>query len=94
MSHPETAYKKVTTHTIQKMKIAGEKISMITAYDYSFAKIFDAAGIDIILVGEIRDKETAKIAVESGLTGQLVFSSLHAIQTRCIKQVKQIGSEK
>ena len=41
MSHLESAYKKVTTNTIQKMKIAGEKISMITAYDYSFAKIFD-----------------------------------------------------
>src|SRR5215510_9165189 len=44
--------KKVTTNTIQKMKQAGEKISMITAYDYSFAKIFDEAGIDIILVGD------------------------------------------
>ena len=46
--------KKVTTNTIQKMKQAGEKISMITAYDYSFAKIFDEAGIDIILVGRQR----------------------------------------
>jgi len=44
--------KKVTTHTLQKMKQTGEKISMITAYDYSFAKIFDAAGIDVILVGD------------------------------------------
>src|ERR1043165_993081 len=44
--------KKVTTNTIQKMKNGGEKISMITAYDYSFAKIFDAAGIDILLVGD------------------------------------------
>ena len=44
--------KKITTHTLQKMKEAGEKISMITAYDFSFAKIFDAAGIDIILVGD------------------------------------------
>ena len=44
--------KKVTTHTLQRMKINGEKISMITAYDYSFAKIFDAAGIDVILVGD------------------------------------------
>jgi len=44
--------KKITTNTLQKMKEAGEKISMITAYDYSFAKIFDAAGIDIILVGD------------------------------------------
>ncbi|MDB5200717.1 MAG: panB [Ferruginibacter sp.] len=44
--------KKITTNTLQKMKAAGEKISMITAYDFSFAKIFDAAGIDIILVGD------------------------------------------
>lgn len=44
--------KKITTNTVQKMKTAGEKISMITAYDFSFARIFDAAGIDIILVGD------------------------------------------
>ncbi len=44
--------KKITTNTLQKMKGAKEKISMITAYDFSFAKIFDAAGIDIILVGD------------------------------------------
>jgi 3-methyl-2-oxobutanoate hydroxymethyltransferase len=44
--------KKVTTHTLQRMKTNGERISMITAYDYSFAKIFDAAGIDVILVGD------------------------------------------
>ncbi|MEJ7627251.1 MAG: 3-methyl-2-oxobutanoate hydroxymethyltransferase [Ferruginibacter sp.] len=44
--------KKITTHTLQKMKSVGEKISMITAYDYSFARIFDNAGIDIILVGD------------------------------------------
>ncbi len=44
--------RKVTTNTLQKMKSSGEKISMITAYDFSFAKLFDAAGIDIILVGD------------------------------------------
>ena len=44
--------KKITTNTLLRMKLVGEKISMITAYDYSFAKIFDAAGIDIILVGD------------------------------------------
>jgi len=44
--------KKVTTNTLQKMKAVGEKISMITAYDFSFARIFDAAGIDVILVGD------------------------------------------
>jgi 3-methyl-2-oxobutanoate hydroxymethyltransferase len=44
--------KKVTTHTLQKMKAAGEKITMLTAYDFSFAKIIDGAGIDVILVGD------------------------------------------
>jgi 3-methyl-2-oxobutanoate hydroxymethyltransferase len=44
--------KKVTTHTLLKMKQQGEKISMITAYDYSFGSIMDAAGIDVILVGD------------------------------------------
>jgi 3-methyl-2-oxobutanoate hydroxymethyltransferase len=44
--------KKVTTNTLQKLKAAGTPISMITAYDFSFARIFDAAGIDVILVGD------------------------------------------
>ena len=47
-----TEIKKVTTHSLLRMKASGEKISMITAYDYSFARIFDAAGIDVILVGD------------------------------------------
>src|SRR5512138_1965169 len=44
--------KKITTHQLQEMKIRGEKISMLTAYDYSMAKIIDRAGIDVILVGD------------------------------------------
>jgi 3-methyl-2-oxobutanoate hydroxymethyltransferase len=44
--------KKVTTNTLQKMKAAGEKITMLTAYDFSFAKIIDGAGIEVILVGD------------------------------------------
>ncbi|MBN8837818.1 MAG: 3-methyl-2-oxobutanoate hydroxymethyltransferase [Sphingobacteriia bacterium] len=44
--------RKITTNTLQKMKANGEKISMITAYDYSFAGIFDKSGIDVILVGD------------------------------------------
>lgn len=47
-----TEVKRITTHTLQKMKASGKKISMITAYDFSFAKIFDGAGIDVILVGD------------------------------------------
>lgn len=44
--------KRVTTHTLQEMKHNGEKISMLTAYDFSLAKIIDSSGIDVILVGD------------------------------------------
>lgn len=44
--------KRVTTHTLQSMKQHGEKISMLTAYDFSMARIFDDAGIDVLLVGD------------------------------------------
>ena len=44
--------RKVTTHTLQEMKRAGEKITMLTAYDYSLAKLVDRGGIDVILVGD------------------------------------------
>ncbi|OWY23516.1 3-methyl-2-oxobutanoate hydroxymethyltransferase [Sphingobacteriales bacterium UPWRP_1] len=44
--------KRITTHILQAMKEQGEKISMLTAYDYSMARIVDDAGIDIILVGD------------------------------------------
>ncbi len=44
--------KVVTTHQLQEMKSKGEKISMLTAYDYSMAKIIDQAGVDAILVGD------------------------------------------
>lgn len=44
--------KKVTTHVLQEMKQNGEKIAMLTGYDFSMAKILDKAGIDIILVGD------------------------------------------
>ena len=44
--------KKVTTHVLSEMKMRNEKIAMLTAYDYSLAKIVDSAGIDVILVGD------------------------------------------
>lgn len=44
--------KRITTNTLQKMKSSGKKISMLTAYDFSFARIFDDAGIDVLLVGD------------------------------------------
>jgi 3-methyl-2-oxobutanoate hydroxymethyltransferase len=45
-------YKKITTHTLQEMKQKGEKIAMLTAYDFTMARIIDHAGIDVILVGD------------------------------------------
>ena len=50
MSNKE--YKRITTHTLKEMKTRQEKISMLTGYDYSMAKIIDNSGIDIILVGD------------------------------------------
>ena len=44
--------KKVTTHVLQEMKRTGEKIAMLTAYDYSLARLVDGAGVDVILVGD------------------------------------------
>jgi len=44
--------RKITTHTLQEMKRRGEPIAMLTAYDFSMARIIDAAGVDVILVGD------------------------------------------
>src|SRR6478609_8824048 len=44
--------KRITTHQLQAMKQRGEKISMLTAYDFSMARLIDAAGIDVLLVGD------------------------------------------
>jgi 3-methyl-2-oxobutanoate hydroxymethyltransferase len=44
--------RKVTTHTLQEMKRAGERITMLTAYDYSLARLVDGGGVDVILVGD------------------------------------------
>ncbi len=52
MSVHKKPVKKITTHQLQEMKTRGEKISMLTAYDYSMAKLVDAAGVDVILVGD------------------------------------------
>ena len=51
MSEHKTV-KRVTTHVLNEMKLRGEKIAMLTAYDYSIARILDEAEIDVILVGD------------------------------------------
>src|SRR6478609_8458610 len=52
MSVSKSEIKRVTTNVIQEMKLRGEKISMLTAYDYSMASLLDSAGVDVILVGD------------------------------------------
>lgn len=79
--------KKVTTHTLQKMKAAGEKISMITAYDFSFARIFDRAGIDVILVGDSASNVMAGHETTLPITlDQMIYHASSVIRgvTRCL----------
>ncbi|WP_314269877.1 3-methyl-2-oxobutanoate hydroxymethyltransferase [Capnocytophaga sputigena] len=52
MSAVRKEYKRVTTKSVVEMKANSEKISMLTAYDYTFAKLLDSAGIDVLLVGD------------------------------------------
>lgn len=52
MSVHKQEIKKVTTHRLHEMKQKGEKIAMLTAYDFSMARLLDSAGIDILLVGD------------------------------------------
>jgi 3-methyl-2-oxobutanoate hydroxymethyltransferase len=52
MSVQKSEFKRITTHRLQEMKKMGEKIAMLTAYDYSMAKILDQSGTDILLVGD------------------------------------------
>src|SRR6187431_3716332 len=52
MSTAKKDYKRITTKSLFDMKTNGEKISMLTAYDFTMAKIVDTAGVDVILVGD------------------------------------------
>ncbi|MGC4036348.1 MAG: 3-methyl-2-oxobutanoate hydroxymethyltransferase [Chitinophagaceae bacterium] len=79
--------KRITTNTLQKMKAAGEKISMITAYDFSFARIFDAAGIDVILVGDSASNVMAGHETTLPITlDQMIYHASSVIRgvSRCL----------
>lgn len=78
--------KRITTHTLQQMKDSGEKITMLTAYDYSFTKIFDEAGIDMILVGDSASNVIAGHETTLPITlDQMIFlaSSVVRAANRC-----------
>src|SRR5918997_948794 len=79
--------KKVTTNTLQRMKVNRERISMITAYDFSFARIFDKAGIDIILVGDSASNVMAGHETTLPITlDQMIYHAASVIRgvSRCL----------
>lgn len=73
--------RKVTTHVLQEMKKAGEKISMLTAYDYTMAKILDAAGIDVMLVGDSASNVMAGNATTLPITlDQMIYHATSVVR--------------
>jgi len=79
--------KKITTNTLQRMKAAGEKISMLTAYDFSFARIIDQAGIDVILVGDSASNVMAGHETTLPITlDQMIYHASSVIRgiSRCL----------
>lgn len=87
MSAVSKEIKKVTTNTLQKMKASGEKISMLTAYDFSFAKIIDSAGIDVILVGDSASNVMAGHETTLPITlDQMIYHACSVIRgvNRCL----------
>src|SRR5881392_2633659 len=85
--HKKQEIKRITTHQLQEMKNRGEKIAMLTAYDYSMAKIIDQAGIDVILVGDSASNVMAGHETTLPITlDQMIYhasSVIHGID-RCL----------
>jgi 3-methyl-2-oxobutanoate hydroxymethyltransferase len=87
MSAATKEIKKVTTNVLQRMKASGEKISMLTAYDFSFAKIIDNAGIDVILVGDSASNVMAGHETTLPITlDQMIYHACSVIRgiNRCL----------
>jgi 3-methyl-2-oxobutanoate hydroxymethyltransferase len=77
----KTEDKKVTTHTLQEMKKRGEKISMLTAYDFSLARILDHAGIDVLLVGDSASNVMAGHATTLPITlDQMIYHASSVVR--------------
>ncbi|MBE9469373.1 MAG: 3-methyl-2-oxobutanoate hydroxymethyltransferase [Bacteroidetes bacterium] len=73
--------KVVTTHVLNEMKLRGEKISMLTAYDYSMARIIDQAGIDVILVGDSASNVMAGNQSTLPITlNQMIYHALSVVR--------------
>lgn len=79
--------KKITTHVLQEMKMKGEKISMLTGYDFSMARILDEAEIDIILVGDSASNVMAGHETTLPITlDQMIYHAASVIRAikRCL----------
>src|SRR6266542_3931573 len=79
--------KKVTTHVLQEMKKAGEKISMLTAYDFTTAKILDDARVDVLLVGDSASNVMAGNETTLPITlDQMIYHATSVIRgiSRCL----------
>ena len=74
--------RKVTTHRLVEMKQRGEKISMLTAYDYTMAQIVDGAGMDVILVGDVyfHDRELGIVRAVHALVAEVLAELVYAVE--------------
>ena len=81
MSAVRKEYKRVTTKSVVEMKANGEKISMLTAYDYTFAKLLDSAGIDVLLVGDSASNVMAGHETTLPITlGQMIYHASSVVR--------------
>src|SRR5438270_1499114 len=79
--------KRITTNTLQKMKSSGKRIAMLTAYDYSFSRLFDASGIDVLLVGDSASNVMAGHETTLPITlDQMIYHACSVIRgiNRCL----------
>ena len=79
--------RKVTTHRLIEMKQRGEKISMLTSYDYTTAQIVDGAGIDVILVGELEIEFENQIQTEEWIVKRVTELKTQAAENAKAKTV-------
>ncbi len=87
MSVAKKEYKRITVKSLTEMKNNGEKISMLTAYDYSMAKIVDGAGIDVILVGDSASNVMAGHETTLPITlDQMIYHATSVVRaiSRCL----------
>jgi len=83
MSVHKNSIKKITTHQLHEMKNRGEKISMLTAYDFSMAKLVDAAGVDVILVGDSASNVMAGHETTLPITlDQMIYHAAAVVRAR------------